>query len=104
MQPEFVEEFIQAFHEEINRQNCQQEVRVVEHQAELARVSKKLAGLYDGIADGLRTPGLQDQLLELEGRQTQLKELIGRHQHPPLACIQNWLRSTEQPWLTCTLR
>jgi hypothetical protein len=46
---------------------------VVENQAELARVTKKLKGLYDAIADGLRTPGLKDQLLELEARQSQLK-------------------------------
>ena len=81
MAPELVEEFIRAFHEEVNRQNSAQEMHAVEHQAELARVTKKLKGLYDAIADGLRTPGLKDQLLELEARQTQLKELIG--QAPP---------------------
>jgi DNA invertase Pin-like site-specific DNA recombinase len=63
MAPELVEEFTRAFHEEVNRQNSVQELRVVEHQAELARISKKLKGLYDAIADGLRTPGLKDQLL-----------------------------------------
>jgi site-specific DNA recombinase len=91
MQPELVEEFIRAFHEEVNRQISEQELRAFEQQAELARVSKKVAGLYDAIADGLRTPRLQDQLLELEGRQTQLKELIARapapapRLHPKLA-------------------
>jgi hypothetical protein len=83
MQPELVEEFIQAFHEEINRRNCEQDLRAGEHQVELARVSKKLAGLYDAIADGLRTPGLQDQLLDLERRQCQLNELVA--QAPPPA-------------------
>jgi site-specific DNA recombinase len=91
MAPELVEEFIRAFHEEVNRQNSAQEMHAVEHQSELARVTKKLKGLYDAIADGLRTPGLKDQLLELEARQTQLKELIGRapppvpRLHPKLA-------------------
>jgi site-specific DNA recombinase len=83
MEPELVEEFTRAFHEEINRQNSTRELLVVEHQAELARVSRKLKGFYDAIADGLRTPGLKDQLLELEARQTQLKELI--EQAPPAA-------------------
>src|SRR5262245_58662274 len=82
MAPELVEEFTRAFHEEINRQNSEQELRAVEHQAELARVSKKLKG-YDAIADGLRTSGLKGQLLELEARQTELKELI--EQAPPPA-------------------
>ena len=36
---------------------------------ELGCVSKKLRGLCDAIADGLRTPGLQQELLLLEGRQ-----------------------------------
>ena len=91
MEPQLVEEFIRAFHQEINRQNSAQEMHAVEHQAELARVTRKLKGLYDAIADGLRTPGLKDQLLELEARQTQLNELIGRapppvpRLHPKLA-------------------
>jgi len=40
-------------------------------------------GALDAIADGLRTPGLKDQLLELEPRQSRLKELI--EQAPPAA-------------------
>src|SRR5262245_63015112 len=76
MAPELVEEFTRAFHEEINRQNSVQELRVVEHQSELARVSRKLKGLYHAIADGLRTPGLRDELMELEARQARLRELI----------------------------
>src|SRR5262245_21311161 len=82
MAPELVEEFTRAFHEEINRQNSVQELRVVEHQSELARVSRKLKGLYDAIADGLRTPGLRDQLMELEARQARLRELIDQSSPP----------------------
>jgi site-specific DNA recombinase len=91
MQPQLVEEFIRAFHQEVNRQNSAQEMHALEHQAELARVSRKVKGLYDAIADGLRTPGLKDQLLELERRQTELKELIAQapspapHLHPKLS-------------------
>jgi len=83
MAPELVEEFTRAFHEEVNRQNSVRELRVVEHQAELSRLSRKLKGLYDAIADGLRAPELKDQLLELEARHNQLKELI--EQAPPAA-------------------
>jgi hypothetical protein len=58
-------------------------MHALEHQAELARVSRKVKGLYDAIADDLRTPGLKDQLLELERRRDKLKELIA--QAPPPA-------------------
>jgi hypothetical protein len=91
MAPELVEEFIRAFHEEVNRQNSAQEMHALENQAELARVSRKVKGLYDAIADGLRTPGLREQLLELERRQTELRNLIGEapppapRLHPKLA-------------------
>jgi hypothetical protein len=76
MAPELVEEFIGAFHEELNAQSSAQELRRVAHQAELTRTTKKLKGLYDAIADGLRTPGLKDQLLGLEARQAELTQLI----------------------------
>jgi hypothetical protein len=36
----------------------------------------------DAIADGLRTPGLKDQLLELEKRQSELQELIAQAPSP----------------------
>ena len=74
MAPELVEEFVREFHAEINRQRANEELQAADLQAELGRVSKKLAGLYDAIADGLRTPGLKDQLLALEDRQRELRE------------------------------
>jgi site-specific DNA recombinase len=76
MAPELVEEFIRAFHEELNRQRVSDEVRCKEDVHELGRVSKTLRGLYDAIADGLRTPGLQQELLLLEGRQVALKKAL----------------------------
>jgi site-specific DNA recombinase len=46
------------------------------HGQELSRVTKKLRGLYDAIADGLRSPGLQAELLALEGRQAELRKAV----------------------------
>jgi len=66
MAPELVQEFVRAFHEELNQQSLAQGLQRDQHQAELTRTTKKLRGLYDAIADGLRTPGLKDQLLQLE--------------------------------------
>lgn len=40
---------------------------------ELAEVVRKLNGLIDAIADGLRAPGLQQRLDELEARKRQLE-------------------------------
>ena len=52
------------------------DIRREEDVHELGRVSKKLHGLYDAIADGLRTPGLRQELLLLEGRQAALKKAL----------------------------
>jgi site-specific DNA recombinase len=73
MAPALVAEFIKAFHEEANIQRAGDAQRHRDAASELARVTKKLQGMYDAIADGLRTPGLKDQLIELEGRQAKLK-------------------------------
>jgi site-specific DNA recombinase len=58
MAPELVEEFIRAFHEELNRENLANELQKAQHHTELLRTTRKLKGLYDAIADGLRSPGL----------------------------------------------
>ena len=76
MAPDMAEEFIRAFHEEINRQRSADELRVAENQAELAHITKKLKGQYDAIADGLRTAGLREQLLGMEARQADLVRQI----------------------------
>ena len=76
MAPELVEEFIRGFHEELNRQNLANELQKAHDQTELLRTTRRLKGLYDAIADGLRSPGLNEQLLELETRQTELSRLV----------------------------
>jgi site-specific DNA recombinase len=76
MAPEAVREFISEFNNELNRQHSQEELDKIEHVFELARVSKKIKGLYDAIADGLRTPGLKVELERLENRQAELQNLI----------------------------
>lgn len=68
MGPEAVREFINAFYNEINRQRSNEELRKIEQSSELMRVNKRLKGLYDAIADGLRTPGLQAELEKTEAR------------------------------------
>ena len=76
MAPELVVEFVHAFHEELNRQRATDDMHREGTEQELSRVSRKLRGLDEAIADGLRSPGLQDELLGLERRQVELKAAI----------------------------
>ena len=73
MAPDLVEEFIQAFHVEVNKQCALEEVSHRQINQELRKVSVKLDGLYDAIADGLRTKGLRSKLEELEKHQRDLQ-------------------------------
>ena len=76
MKPEMVQAFIRGFTARINQERATAELTKSSAQSELARVTKRLQGLYDAIADGLRTPGLRDQLLDLETKQTELQRQI----------------------------
>ena len=77
MAPELVKKFIAEFITETNRFRAEVEAGRVSQQRELSQIIPKLTGLYDAIADGLRTPGLKDQLLELEHRKGALEERLG---------------------------
>ncbi len=66
MRPDLVQEFISAFHEELNQLQRNQSVELEQARKDLARVNRQLNGLYDAIADGLRTPGLKAKLESLE--------------------------------------
>jgi site-specific DNA recombinase len=74
MAPELVEEFVRAFHKEINLQRRDNEALREGKKRELTDVARKLNGLIDAIADGLRAPGLQQRLDELELRRKQLEQ------------------------------
>jgi len=58
MAPDLVQEFIAAFHAEINRQRREEYAARGSKEAELASVKRKLGGLVDAIAEGLRAPDL----------------------------------------------
>ena len=72
MEPDLVAEFIDEFHREVNRQRHGAELQRTAAQSELAAVTRKLDGLVDAIADGLRAGGLQQRLDELEARKIEL--------------------------------
>lgn len=72
MAPELVEEFIQAFQKEVNSRHREDDLLLGAKKRELVEVTRKLSGLIDAIAEGIRAPGLQKRLEELELRRTDL--------------------------------
>jgi site-specific DNA recombinase len=82
--PEYVQEFVSAFHTELNRQRHDAEILVGVKRRELEDVGRRLDGLIDAIADGLRAPGLQSKLDQLESRKVELaRELTVIPPTPP---------------------
>ena len=71
--PEYVQEFVDAFHAEVNRQRRDAEIAAGVKRKEFDEVQRRLDGLIDAIADGLRAPGLQTRLDELERRKFDLQ-------------------------------
>ena len=88
MQPEMVAVFVEEFTAEWNRlaagSNAEHDIK----QRELEKVTRKLEGLIEAIADGLRAPGLQGRLDELSSRraglQQEISELSTRRSVPRL--------------------
>jgi site-specific DNA recombinase len=73
MQPDLVAEFVAAFTEEWNRLQGERSAVQATHQRELETVRRRLSGLVDAIADGMRAPDLQQKLDELGGRRKVLE-------------------------------
>ena len=89
MAPDLVAQFIEEFHREVNRQRQGAEVERAAAQSELATVSRKLDGLVDAIADGLRAAGLQQRLDDLESRKAVLQARIAGPAPPPVRLHPN---------------
>ena len=93
MAPELVEEFVRAFQKEINLQRRENDAVRDAKKRELADVNRKLEGLLDAITDGLRAPGLQRRLDDLETRRVQLEQELATapptsvRLHPNLAQV-----------------
>ena len=74
MQPDLVAEFAEAYQQEVNRQRAGADAARERTSRELAQVERKLAGLVEAIANGLRAPSLQQTLDDLEQRRAELTE------------------------------
>lgn len=73
MAPEHVEAFLAGLHQEINRHNASRDQHVAMKEKELEQVKRRLSGLIEAIADGLRSDGLQQSLTDLETRKAALE-------------------------------
>ncbi len=54
-----------------------------------AQIARKLDGLYDAVADGLRTPGLKERLEEMERRLAQLDAALATPAPSPVRLHPN---------------
>jgi|GEM_PF-6228794 len=89
MQPEAVASFVREVAEASNAQGAE---RAQEHQrleTEKKAIKRKLEGLYDAIAEGLRSPGLKEKLLDLEGRIAAIDAELGRPAPAPVRLNPN---------------
>ena len=82
--PELVEEFISAFHEEVNRRRRDAGAGRARKERELAEVTRKLKGLVDALAEGYRVPDLQQRLDELEARRSALEQELAAPAPSPI--------------------
>ena len=93
MEPELVEEFVRAFHDEVNKMNRQRETSSHMLQKEHGRVEQKLDALVEAIAGGLRNPTLQSKLDTLQARKEELARSLledtspAPRFHPNLAAL-----------------
>lgn len=91
MHPDLVAEFARTFQAEVNRQGRLRQTLLVARRRELDDVRRKLDGLVEAIANGLRNTSLQAKLDALEGEKANLEaELSGAIEptlriHPNLA-------------------
>ena len=83
MRPEHVEEFITGFTAEWNRLQGAIEADNMARGRQLETVTRKLDQLIEAICDGVRAPGLQQKLDELEARKASLLQQM-RDQPPPV--------------------
>ncbi|SDJ00084.1 recombinase family protein [Alloyangia pacifica] len=104
MQPDAVAEFVSAFTKTANAERASETASRQQAAKALKELERKLQGLYDAIADGFRTPGLLQQLEELEARKAALHSTCRRPPLPRCASTPGWRSSTARRSLSCRRR
>ena len=83
------EPFVAAYHENVNRARRDETAGRAARERELAEVGRKPDGLIDAIAEGMRAPGLQQRLDELEARRAALEQALSDEAPPPVRMHPN---------------
>ena len=89
MQPDAVATFVKDHAEQSNARNAEQSQSRARLDAERAGLKRKLEGLYDAIAEGLRSPGLKEKLLDLEARVASIDEALRQPEPAPVRLNPN---------------
>ena len=89
MEPDLVETFIREFHIEINKQVQVLAQGITDKKRNLEKLQVRLDGLYDAIADGLRTPGLKTKIEAMEAEVFILKSVLDAAPPPPHSSSQS---------------
>ena len=79
MQPDLVEEFIAAFHAELNNLAREQDKKRIRMEKQFAKNDRELERLVDAICDGTPAIRVKDRMWELENQNTDLKAKIEKH-------------------------
>jgi site-specific DNA recombinase len=89
MTPEMVEEFVTAYHEEVNKHRREATAARAGKERELAEVTRKLDKLIEALIEGYRTAGLQQRLEELEARKAAFEQELASDPPPPIRLHPN---------------
>jgi site-specific DNA recombinase len=81
--PELLEEFTREYVAELNRLNRERDAGRAKAEADLAKVTRQVRAIIEAIKEGIRTPGMKEELLELEGRKAALEKMLS--EAPPAA-------------------
>ena len=93
MRPEAVAAFITSVSREMNAGRAEESAARARLETERAQVTRRLDGLYEAIADGLRTAGLKTRLEEMEARLAEIDAKLAAPApspvrfHPQLSAI-----------------
>ena len=97
MQPDAVRAFISAYHKEINAGRDAAAAERGQGERRLGTLTAKLDGLYDAVADGLRTPGLLEKIEGLEAEKVELETRLDAPAPSPVRLHPNLADLYQEP-------
>jgi hypothetical protein len=102
MTPELTREFAAEYHRQLNRLNAAREGDYERRKEELDRVERQIRAIIEAIKDGLRTPGMKDELFALEARKKELAAEVKQAPVPKPRCTRSSPTCTGNEWTACT--